>query len=177
MTPQEFAARLRRDREIIANAAESISKDIAESVLTLIKDRSINEGISLDGVEGKKAQYSTRPTKTSKFKGKELNAAGSKYIAANIMGTWHEFRKAQGLRSEPVNLSYTNDMWKGIQVTKTTKTGDGKATSEVGSYDKEVQEKIEQNSFRYGDFLDPLPDEVQMAQEVQREKILKILRY
>lgn len=176
MTPQDFIAKLRADADIIRRAAPSMSQEIAESTLTLIKDRSINEGILIDGREGNKAQYSTRRINTQKFKGKERNRAGSAYIAANMLGTWHEFRKAQGLNSEPVNLSYNNDMWENIQILQTRDNGDGKANTIVGSYDEETNKKILGNTALFGDFLTPTEDELKIAQEVLQEKILKLLR-
>jgi len=176
MTALEFAAKLRNEAEIIRRAAPSMSAEIAESTLTLIKDRSINEGILIDGREGNKAQYSTRKINTQKFKGKERNRAGSAYIAANILGTWHDFRKAQGLNSEPVNLSYNNDMWENIKVLQSTDAGGGKASTTVGSLDDETNNKIAANTARFGDFLTPTEDELQIAQEVLQEKLLKLLR-
>lgn len=176
MTLEQFIQKVASDRQILANAVQSMSEEIASSTLTLIKDRSINEGIIIGGDPSVKAKYSTRQVKTEKFKGKELSKKGSAWIEANAMGTWHDFRKAQGLRSEDVNLSYTNEMWRNIQVIKTQLNGEGKASTVVGSYDDDTNEKIENLSYRFGEFLKPSPDELRIQQEVQREKILKLLR-
>lgn len=172
----QFIAKLRDDRNILANAVESMCDEIAESAVTLIKDRSINEGISIGGVEANKADYSTRPMNTQKFKGKELNARGSKWIQANNLGTWHQFRKVQGLGSEKVNLSYTNEMWENIRVLNTRRTDDGKAQTVVGSYDQETNKKLSANTALFGNFLIPTEEERQIAQEVLQEKIIKLLR-
>lgn len=176
MQLNDFIAKLKNDAEILRRAAPAMSNEIAESALTLIKDRSINEGISIGGVESNKADYSTRPTKTEKFKKNVLNKAGSAYINANVLGTWHAFRKAQGLTSEKVNLSYTNDMWKNIQVLNTTETAPGKAVTNVGTYDKDTWEKMQSNEYRFGEFLVPTAEEVEIANEVQKQKIIKLLK-
>lgn len=176
MTIDEEIARLRRARQILEDAVESMSDEIAISSLTLMKDRSINEGIIINGNPNQKAKYSTRPINTQRFKGKELNRAGSKYIEANILGTWQGFRKAQGLRNEDVNLAYTNEMWESIRVIKTTRAGKGKASTEIGSLEEEQRKKIEGNAARFGDFLKPTDEELQIGQEVLQEKILKLLR-
>lgn len=176
MTPVEYAAKIRSDIEILKRAVPSMVRDIATSTLTVIKDRSINEGILIDGKEGNRAEYSTRQISTSRFKGKERNRAGSKYIEANMLGTWHEFRKAQGLRSEPVNLSYNNDMWRNVEVLSVQQNGEGKAQAVVGSNDEETNKKLEGNTERFGDFLTPTEDELKIEQEVLQEKILKLLR-
>ncbi len=173
MTLEGFIQKIAKARIDLANSVEQFGAEITESTLTLIKDRSINEGIE---IAGNKQDYSKRQVNTQKFKGKELNARGSKYIQANALGTWHDFRKAQGLRSEKVNLSYTNDMWKGLQVIKTGKFGFGAARSIIGSYDSEVNEKIAQNAERFGDFLKPQPDELEFAQGLIQRKIVNLLR-
>lgn len=175
MTPQEFAAKVKSNRDILARAVPSMCQEIAESTLALIKDRSINEGININGT-AQKATYSKNPISTEKFRKKVLNKGGSSWLDANAFGTWHQFRKAQGLQSEPVNLSYTNDMWENIKVLTTQQNGDGKAQTVVGSYDDETNKKISGNEFLFGDFLTPIPDELQLAQEVLQEKILKLLR-
>lgn len=169
-------ARLRRAREILENAIESMSDEIAVSTLTLLKDRSINEGITIGGEPGSKAQYSKKEIKTSLFAGKERNKAGTAWIEANTVGTWHQFRKAQGLNNEEVNLSYTNEMWSKIGVIKTNVQGQGRASTEIGSLDEETQNKIEGNSYRFGDFLKPLPEELEFGQSVLKQKIDKLLR-
>lgn len=176
MKIEAYIAKLKRDREILANAVPSMCEEIAESSLTLLKDRSINEGIAIDGVESNKAEYSTRPTRTEKFRGKELNRSGTNYIESNMLGTWHGFRKAQGLNSEKVNLSYTNQMWENIRILKSQKTAEGKAQTIVGSYDAETNKKMSSNEFRFGDFLRPTDEEIELAQEVLQEKIIKLLR-
>lgn len=172
----DFAAKLRSVRNKIADSVEEYITDISESTLTLIKDRSINEGIDIDGKPNNKAKYSTRKINTQKFKGKERSRSGAKYIEANALGTWHDFRKAQGLNSEPVNLSYSNEMWSNIAVVKAERTVLGKAQSYVGSSDPETIKKIESNTELFGDFLRPLPEELKLSQTVLQEKILKLLR-
>lgn len=176
MTIDQFIAKLESDADILDRAAESMSNEIAESSLTLLKDRSINEGIAIDGDPNNKATYSENPIDTGKFSKKVLNSAGRAWINANIQGTWKEFRQAQGLTGNPVNLSYTNDMWSNIQVLSTVKTGSGRAQTKVGSYDEETNKKISANTFLFGYFLMPTEEELNLAREVLHEKILKLLR-
>lgn len=175
MTLLDFANKMRKARDVMANSVDQYVIDISESTLTLIKDRSINEGININGTT-QKASYSTNPISTDKFRKKVLNKGGSSWLDANAFGTWHQFRKAQGLRSEPVNLSYTNDMWRNITVIKAERTLFGRAKSFVGSLDEDTVKKIEANKELFGDFLRPLPDELRLSQTVLQEKILKLLR-
>lgn len=176
MSIDEFIAKIDNDREVIERAVESMSNEIAESSLTLLKDRSINEGIAINGDENNKASYSKNQISTGKFSKKVLNSGGRSYISANMLGTWEEFRKAQGLPGDPVNLSYTNAMWSHVQVLYTRKTGAGRAETVVGSNDAETNKKLSANEFLFGTFLTPTEDEVKLAEEVLQEKILKLLR-
>ncbi|WP_223673190.1 hypothetical protein, partial [Proteus terrae] len=74
---------------------------MAQTGLTLVKERSIQEGIT---VEGSFAEYSDKPVYKSSFKKKALNSAGSAYASLGGKGTWGGFREAQGRKSDHVNL-------------------------------------------------------------------------
>ncbi len=169
---KEFRARLQNAKQRILAALPQMAEELATSTLSMVKDRSINEGIS---VEGEKQNYSTNARYTSGYKKKTLNNAGKAYIAANKKGTWKGFRQAQGLRSEVVNLAYSNRMWTGIQVLSSTITAEGKAQTTIGSADQETRDKLEGNQARYGDFLAPTPEELAITQEVQKDYINRII--
>lgn len=164
---------LAQRKQDLINALPQIAAELAESTLSMVKDRSINEGIE---VEGDKKDYSTKQVYTSGFKKKTLNKAGQAYIEANLKGNWQGLRNAQGLRSPNVNLSYTNRMWIGIRVLSTEITTEGKAATTVGAVDEETQDKLTGNTNRYGDFLQPTPEELAIQQDVQKERINNILR-
>ena len=176
MNLKEYKAHLTAVRQKIVEELPVIANEIAVSTLSLIKDRSINEGILIDGKEGNKAQYSTRPILTSYFKGKELNRAGTAYIEANKLGTWSAFKAAQGRGSQNVNLAYSMRMWTNIQVLRGNITGDGKFQLIIGGIDAETKKKIEQNTERFGSFLDPTEDELSIAQDVAKERLNQIIR-
>lgn len=175
MNISEKRAQIKRARIKILEIVPKLSEEIAVSTLSMVKNRSIEEGISVDGKEGDKKDYSTKDVYTSSFKKKALNNAGRSYISANKKGTWGGFRQAQGLRSGKVNLSYTNRMWTSIQVIGGSPVSEGKYQSIIGSLDDETRSKISQNVKRYGSFLTPTEDEILLAQDVVRAKLIEIV--
>lgn len=112
--------------------------------------------------------------------GKELNAAGRTFLAqrgvnsAGVQGAtkkkrrkskgdpdpgyfdkltnWGEFREAQGLQSEHVDLSYSNRMFSNIQIVRFETEGTiYKAI--LGGTNEEDQNKMNWNRDRYGNFI------------------------
>lgn len=158
MSPKEYAQKLRSLAESLPEIAETVLVTEAQSGLSIVKNRSINDGIFEDSKDGALVDYSTNKMRTSKFKGKERNKAGTDYIASNRLGTWHEFRKAQGLKSEKVNLSYTNRFWTSISIVKKEKTARGALVIIAPSNPEEI-EKGKDLFNRYGNFLIPTEDE------------------
>lgn len=170
---EQFRAKLRNAKARLIAALPVIAEELATSTLSVVKDRSVNDGIEVDGA---KKTYTTNQVYTSGFKKKTLNNAGKSYIAANLKGNWHGLRQAQGLRSQPVNLSYSNRMWTGIQVLQTSITAEGKASTIIGAADEETQAKLEGNISRYGDFLEPTPEELELQELVQKDMINDIIQ-
>lgn len=176
MNVDNYREGLRMAKQQILDNLPQIADEIAVSTLSVVKDRSINEGIIIKGQEGTQPNYSTNTFYTSSLKGKELNSGGRAYVAANKKGNWAGFRAAQGLPADKVNLSYTNRMWTGIQVIRTVNNGYGKYLSVVGAVDSETQKIVAGNVQRYGMFLDPTPEETQIAQEVAKERLMQIIQ-
>ncbi|CAG5001938.1 hypothetical protein DYBT9275_02771 [Dyadobacter sp. CECT 9275] len=176
MTIKEFRLHLAKIKQRINDELPKLSEQVAVATLSLVKDRSIEEGISIGGNESNKAEYSKKTFPTTRLKGKERNAGGRAYIEANALGNWAGFRQAQGLKSDKVNLSYTNRMWTGIQVLSTTQTGYGKFQSIIGAADQETRDKIEANVERFGMFLDPTPDEIEIGRDSATVVINRLIR-
>lgn len=106
--------------------------------------------------------------------GKELNAAGPAYLKkkqkkdelethtqngvkfypADYGVNWKEFRNAQGLPTEHVDLHYTGKMFANMQVVKTQANSDGTVVQAfLGATNVEDQLKMDYNRQRYGDFV------------------------
>lgn len=68
------------------------------------------------------------------------------------MTNWSEFRAAQGLPIDHVDLSYSNKMWANMQPMKPYQSL-YITYSPLGATNKEAQEKMNWNRDRYGDFI------------------------
>lgn len=170
MSNREFASLLRQSRLRLEAELPGSLAETALTGLSIVKDRSINEGILVDSKPGNKADYSTNKVGTWRFKGKERNAAGKRYIATNPLGTWGEFRKAQGLPSDNVNLFYTGDLWRSIVVTNLRREG---ARVSVTIASTESGQKLQDVVKRYGIFFVPTPAE---QQQLTRDLINDLTR-
>lgn len=165
MTIAEYRAKLRATIKELEFESERLALAIVQSGLAIVEHRSIEEGIFVNSEEGVYADYSVNPMLTVRFRKNVLNQKGLNYIAENRLGTWHEFRKAQGLTSEKVNLSYTNRLWTSIAIQSTTSTG-SHVVFTIGSIDTEVQKYIGKLAERYGNFIMPTHTErIQLNQD------------
>lgn len=68
------------------------------------------------------------------------------------MTNWSEFRAAQGLEIDHVDLSYSNKMWANMQPVRVEQKGDI-YLAPLGATNTEAQNKMNWNHERYGDFV------------------------
>src|SRR5438094_533750 len=108
MSTTEYQQRIAAMRAKLEAQAPGISLRMAQTGLSLVKERSIRDGITVDGAY---AEYSDNPVYKSSFKKKALNAAGNAYATSGGKGTWGDFRAAQGRKADHVNAFYTGRMW------------------------------------------------------------------
>lgn len=173
---RDHIARLQALRSALPAIAETVARVSAESAVAVVKNRSIQEGIDRDGRPGNKAKYSDKRVPSYWLQGKELNQAGRDYLKQNALANWYGLRQAQGLPSDKVNLSYSNQMWKQYGVIRVTVRGAG-FVAEVGISGSR-SDVFEQNEKQYGQFWKPLPDELdQISQDRRREFFDFISRY
>ena len=151
--------------------AENLCVIQAQTGLTIVKDRSTRNGIYLDSMDGDYVDYSNNKIATKKFIGKERNSKGNEYIKNNRFGTWHDFRKAQGLQSDKVNLSYTNRMWSSMGIVRIANTN-GVIMCTIGSTDSEVDKYLPDLVKRYGNFINPTEEE---ARDLQKDTTVELL--
>ena len=135
--------------EVLPDVAVSVSmagKAIAERV---IKDKGFGEA------------YSATEVPAWFFEGKTLNGKGISYLKGleekatedePALTNWAGLRRAQGLQTSYVDLSYSNKMWAGmfpqdVQVTLFD------YIAPLGNNTTEGQNKMNWNYERYGDFI------------------------
>ncbi len=165
----ELGNKLQRAGEAIRADAPRLIRQQAQTGLSLLEERSIQEGIE---VNGSKQQYSNKPVYRSGFAAAARNGAGRAWTSdkSNKKGTWGEFREAQGLDSSAVNLFYTGRMWTSIHVTDGPQEGNT-VSAYVAPSDRESALKLIGNLKRYGPFMDLREGEVQQLQADLRDDI------
>lgn len=141
--------------------APLITLKLAQSGLSVVKNRSIQDGITVDGAF---AEYSTKPVYKSSFKKKALNNAGSAYASSGGKGTWGEFRGAQGRKRDTVNLFYTGRMWTSLHIVSQEQNGNRYSVL-VGPSDKDSEQILAGNIKRYGNFFKLTEQEVKNLEE------------
>lgn len=174
MTAKEYTNRIRSLISDLPEIAERLCVLQAQSGLAIVKNRSINEGIFIDSQEGATTDYSKNKIATSNFKGKERNSSGTEFIKQNRLGTWHEFRKAQGLSSEKINLSYSNRTWTSIDIVKVARSESGVLVT-VSTKDPSAKELLLELSNRYGNFINPTNSEaMELKTDTAKEFLTEI---
>lgn len=129
--------------------------------------------------------YSTTQVPAWFFKGKQLNNRGLTYLnkledAATedepATSTWGEFRKAQGLQTDYVDLTYSGKMWAGmfpqdVQVTLFD------YVAPLGNNSTEGQNKMNYNYERYGDFIGKMltGDNMDLLYDVAYDELVRLM--
>lgn len=149
MSTTEYQMAIANMRRALEAEAPNIALRMAQTGLTLKKEESIQNGITVDGSF---AEYSGKPVYKSSFKSKALNAAGSAYASSGGKGTYGEFRGAQGRKSDHVNLFYTGEMWSSLRIISQTQNGHRYSVL-TGSTNADAAEKLLANLRKYGNFL------------------------
>lgn len=147
-TITDLKAKLALARKDIEAKLPTIVSEFAHSAKVLAERNIINDGFG--------AEYSKNEVPAFFFLGKELNNTGKKFIQQKIKKgegmTWMALRDAQGLPTDHVTLSYSNEMWRGIVVIEVKKPGT-KIIAMLGSTTKSGKDKMMWNFDRYGDFI------------------------
>ena len=160
---------------------------VREAVRQKLPDIAVTMTLSAKGIAERKIkdkgfarQYSQNKIPAWFLHGKELNAAGTKFLENHggktdasqgegkkrrrkkkgdpdpgnydTLTNWGEFREAQGLQSDHVDLSYSNKMWANMQPIRLEQKGD-RYLAPLGATNTEAQDKMNYNRQRYGDFI------------------------
>lgn len=129
--------------EILRQAATTMAHDAKALAERTIK----NEGF------GKR--YSTKKAIPAHWLyEKTLNRRGFSYLDGldGELTNWGEFRQAQGLQTNFVDLSYTARMWQGMRPDEVQEEN-GRFFCKMGHNDNEGRQKMNWNFERYGDFI------------------------
>lgn len=138
--------------------------------------------IEKDPILGK---YSDSKVPAYFLEGKELNGAGTSFLASKMdekdekkrVTTWKEFRAAQGLQTSHVDLTYTGEMWRGL-LPQPWKEQNGQFTSALAHNNQDGQDKLNWNRRRYGDFISKAlntDDNKELLKGVAEEELARFL--
>lgn len=176
---EDFKERLKNLEAAIQVEFPKIVTTIALSAKALAERRIREQGF------GKK--YSTKKIPAFFFKGKELNASGRTFLEGleegekteeELLGltNWGEFRAAQGLQNDHVDLGYTNKMWASIAPGEVTVV-DKVYTCLLGSTNEEGRKKMDWNFARYGDFISAglNDDDRKILSDIQASEIKRVI--
>lgn len=171
MTLQQTIAACKAELEV---QAPRIVQTQAQTALALVTLRIQSQGLGA-------FQYSPTRVPVFFFYNKALNGAGRQYVknkqkqkGPDRLGTWGEFRGAQGLPTDGVYLTYTGRMFRSLTTLYAGFTGTLYAARIVAS-DQEEANKVQWNMKRYGDFLRPIGAEVVEVQQVAQVELERII--
>jgi len=189
MTIPEYNARMEK---VIKDSQrnEEVMVRLGASALTWIKERVIETGVNAKGQKFK--PYSTRPTlaggksfRTVKYAaqvlGSKAKRKGFDWVTVNghrlvvVKGGYKEIRQLQGLQTDHVDFSVTNEMWGDINII--SKSSDHqKGTVIIGAKKESEKKKLEGNTKRRGDILDLNPHEIEDLYNGYNLNMLQIFR-
>lgn len=143
---------LRDELRLIENKVREILPDVA-ILLTLsakaIAERNIKE-------KGFGFAYSTNTVPAWFLEGKEWNGAGEAFIKKKIDAdeetNWQELRAAQGMQTAFVDLTFSGTMWANMAPAPVENNGNI-YSAPLAATNVEVQNKMNWNRDRYGDFI------------------------
>lgn len=174
----DLKKRLQMLREEMVKRMPDIAATLTLSAKAMAERKIVDEGF------GRK--YSENKVPAWFLHGKEINAKGTKFLADRGVGTdgkqgdakkkrrkkkgdpdpgsfskltnWKEFREAQGLQTEHVDLHYSNQTFANMQPVKIVQEGNV-VMAPLGATNVEAQNKMNWNRDRYGDFIGKALDE------------------
>jgi hypothetical protein len=180
MDINQFNSSVNNFLSAVRNNGPEINATITQSGLSLIRDRILDEGI-------KGEKYSTDTLPYFYFIGKSISDGGeakakSKNKANKYKGiSYTDFREANNLQTNHVDLRFSGDMWRDMAVLE-TKTIGSKIITEAGSKnsitykDGQTTGKIvEYLSDRYGDFLTPTKEEENILDNSLDEELQNLI--
>jgi hypothetical protein len=149
MSTPEYQRKIMNMIATLKAEASGIALRMGQTGLTVMKEDSINKGITVDGSF---AEYTDNKVYKSSMKKKARNAAGSAYASSGGKGNWGEFRAAQGLKSDHVNLFYSGQMWSALRIIAQSQNG-YRYSVLVGASNGDAGRVLLANIERYGNFL------------------------
>lgn len=177
---RDLSKKMRALITLIDNERERDLLLIAKDTKALVANRVQNSG--LDSDEKPLPSYSTSGVPAYLlFNAEKPNGAkiGADYKKLDDkygpLVSYRDRREHYGLPTSKTTLTYTGEMWHGIDVWTASKTADT-VTVHIGGTTEESINRLQWNTSRYGDFLQPSAEEegiIQAAAFERRSKQIK----
>ena len=196
MTTTEFIAKL----DVVINTFEAelivASEELALSAMALVVNRIQREGIagkkySVNKLPaffyydrwlnaGGKALYESHTKKhlregLNDFFGDSIKLKKSKVDNLEDGISYEEWRIANGLQVNHVDLTFSGRMFQNLGIIATKKVGSYYVTV-IGGTNPEIVLRLEYNAIRYGDFLTPNKEEIDLLQRQFVERIENFIK-
>jgi len=163
----EYIDNLGKFLNIVSDELPVVMSEGAVSMKTEIQNRIQEQGLDDQNNPlqyGSGTPYSEKDIPAFFYKNAEtLNAGATSYVDEQIESgegiSYKDWREANNLQTDHVDLTFTGNMWKRIGLTS-VKTGQNIAIVTIEGRTDEAQEKLFFNSVRYGDILQPNKDEL-----------------
>lgn len=165
--------------KLLVEASQEFTLNVKASAERNIRDKGVGK-------------YSENKYSPGTFLGQELNSQGRTFLEDLIAKgkkdkdgnieieeenyiSYAEFRQAQGLQAAYVDLSYSNEMWRGMLPAPTIVRGDQYITT-LQHNNSEGQSKMNANFNRYGDFIYNNADMKEIKEAQSKMFFIKIKR-
>lgn len=171
----QYIFKLRQAERELNDLRNQNAVKIALDALALIKLRVQNHGTSADG--GSMGSYSQSVVPVWYFKGNSRTGSNTAYDRLQKKGyfaSYADWRKANNLQTQHIDLKFTGDMWRDIKP-RVSRSLPVSTLIEINASKSEEQEKLNYNSERYGAILQLSPNELRMIQTANRKRVLKTL--
>ena len=167
MDIDEFIKKLEETINNIDTYLINTNETVAVTARSLVVNR-----IQQEGIAGR--SYSDNKLSKSAYEGKALRASAYAELEAKGAMSYREWRIANGLQVDHVDLTYSGRMFQNLQVQGTTREGRDIITI-IDVSQSEEQKKMNANAKRYGDFLEVTQaEEDLLALDFEDELISKI---
>lgn len=174
---EEFSENLKQLIQILPQQVSDVVGEAAITASSMVKNRITEKGIGekysnkkaipaylLVGKDYKRANNIAKAKAFVKRKNK-----------AKELTNWKEFREAQGLPTENVNLTYTGHMLRDTNELEVEIAG-MKVLGRVGGMNRETKDKLKWNRERFGNYTDLTKEEKQIIGEtIIKPKIIELI--
>jgi len=176
MLIDQFIQKLERMEQQITESLVEISEEAALNTKALVIKRIQEDGIGSYSTK-KIPAYLMMEDKATVRLDKTKSNAGINFIKKKAaekdpkdrLLNWADIRDAEGLQTDHVDLTFTGEMFRNLHIIGTN-VQSGRVTTILGGTHREAQQKLEWNVARYGNFLQPTPQEKAMIIAIVKKR-------